>query len=159
MKKIIKYLTWTSFGVYILAIAYLVFFRYRRGFVSELSIWDYARFQMNLVPFRTITEYIKAIVDDSMNLDIPVTNLFGNLLMFFPWGMYLPLFWKRFKQWKRYLAVTLITLLVTEAVQLFMRLGSFDIDDLILNLAGAMLGFLMWKTRLLQWFEKEYRSW
>jgi glycopeptide antibiotics resistance protein len=48
---------------------------------------------------------------------------------------------------------------VTEAVQLFMRLGSFDIDDLILNLAGAMLEFLMWKTRLLQRFEKEYRSW
>ena len=113
---------------------------------------------MNLIPFKTIAGYSKAIFDGSMNLDIPVINLLGNLLMCFPWGIYLPLLCEKMKHWKKYLVVTIVFLLGIELVQFFTRRGSFDIDDLILNLAGAMLGFLMWKTRILQWFERLYRS-
>ena len=158
MKRILKMIVWVSFTFYLLAVFYLVFFRYHRGFISELSLWEYVRFQMNLVPFKTIVGYIKAIVDESMNLNIPVTNLLGNLLMFFLWGIYLPLFFENLKRWKAYVPVTIGLLLGIELVQFFTRRGSFDIDDLILNLAGAMLGFLMWKTRIFQWFEKLYRS-
>ena len=157
MKRILKMIVWASFAFYLLVVFYLVFFRYHRGFISELSLWEYARFQMNLIPFKTIAGYSKAIFDGSMNLDIPVTNLLGNLLMCFPWGIYLPLLCEKMKHWKKYLAVTIVFLLGIELVQFFTRRGSFDIDDLILNLAGAMLGFLMWKTRILLWFEKLYR--
>lgn len=158
MKTLLKGIVWASFAVYLLAVTYLVFVRYHRGFVSEMSLLDYARFQMNLVPFKTIVGYIKAFVDESMNLNIPVTNLLGNLLMFFPWGIYLPLFFENLKRWKAYVPVTIGLLLGIELVQFFTRRGSFDIDDLILNLTGAILGFLMWKTRILQWFERLYRS-
>lgn len=158
--KIVKLIVWASFLVYLAVVAGLVFFsRYRVGAVADVSIWEYARFQMNIVPFKTILEYIKVYFDGSMSKSIPLSNLIGNLIMFFPWGIYLPLFFKNLKQWKKYILVTVGLLLGIELVQFFARLGSFDIDDLILNLAGAMLGFLLWKTRILQWFEKLYRSW
>lgn len=158
--KIVKLIVWASFLLYLAVVAGLVFFsRYRVGDVADVSIWEYARFQMNIVPFKTILEYIKVYYDGSMSKIVPLRNLIGNLIMFFPWGIYLPLFFKNLKQWKKYILVTVGLLLGIELVQFFARLGSFDIDDLILNLAGAMLGFLMWKTRILQWFEKLYRSW
>ena len=117
---------------------------------------EYARFHMNLIPFRTIGEYIRAIFDGSMNLSIPIQNLFGNLLLFFPLGIYLPLFFKKLKSWKKYMVTIFIILLGIELVQIFTRRGSFDVDDLILNVSGAMIGCLLWKTRILQWLEKVY---
>lgn len=145
MKKLATFIIWASFFVYLAVVADLVFFRYRIGFGADVSIWKYARYQMNLVPFKTIFGYIKAIFTGSMNLNIPVTNLLGNLLMFFPWGIYLPLFFKNLKVWKKYLVVTIVVLLGVELAQFFTMLGSFDIDDLILNLTGAMLGFFCGK--------------
>lgn len=157
--KIVKLIVWASFLVYLAVVAALVLFsRYRVGF-DDLSIWEYARFHMNIIPFKTILGYIKVYFDGSMSKSIPVRNLVGNLLLFFPWGIYLPLLSQKMKQWKIYMVITVATLLGIELVQFFAKYGSFDIDDLILNLAGAMLGFFMWKTRILKWVERLYRSW
>ena len=155
MKRIVKFIVWVSFFVYLAVVAGLVFFsRYRVGFFEDISIWEYARYQMNLVPFKTILEYIKAYYDGSMSKIIPLRNLIGNLIMFFPWGIYLPLLFEKTKHWKKYMVITVGMLLGVELVQFFGRLGSFDIDDFLLNLAGAMLGFCIWKTKILQWLEK-----
>ncbi|MBR6643930.1 MAG: VanZ family protein [Lachnospiraceae bacterium] len=155
MKKTVKFVVWTSFFVYLAVVAGLVFFsRYRVGFFEDISIWEYARYQMNLVPFKTILEYIKAYYDGSMSKIVPLRNLIGNLIMFFPWGIYLPLLFDKMKHWKKYIIVTIATLFGIELVQFFGRLGSFDIDDLILNLIGAMLGFCVWKTKLFRWLER-----
>lgn len=159
MGRILKFLVCGSFAIYSMVVIHIVFFWYRSGAWSNMSMVQYALFQMNLVPFKTISGYVKVIFDGSMNLSIPIQNLGGNLFMFFPLGIYLPLFVEKKKVWKKYLGTVLLFLLGIELVQFVTRRGSFDVDDLILNLAGAMLGFLMWKTRLLQWFEKEYRSW
>jgi glycopeptide antibiotics resistance protein len=43
-----------------------------------------------------------------------------------------------------------ILLLSVELIQLITRRGSFDIDDLILNMFGALVGFIAWKTKLVQ---------
>jgi glycopeptide antibiotics resistance protein len=44
----------------------------------------------------------------------------------------------------------IILLFIIEVVQLVTRRGSFDIDDFILNMVGALIGFGIWKTKVVQ---------
>ena len=68
-------------------------------------------------------------------------NLLGNVVMFVPLGLFLPLiFTKLRKLWRTLFTVTLL-IAVVEIAQLFTLLGSCDVDDLILNLLGAALGY------------------
>ncbi|MCB5238571.1 VanZ family protein [Niallia circulans] len=93
---------------------------------------------------KTISTYINAIFSGNMNLDIPLKNLFGNLLMFLPMGIYLPYFVKRLKRISSFSVTFMIILLVIEITQSISRRGSFDIDDFILNTIGALIGFGVW---------------
>lgn len=145
MRKVINLIIKISFVIYIFALCVILFFG-SRGHWNQFSIWEYAAMQMNLVPFRTIALYIRAMMRDTINPDIAVANLLGNFLLFMPMGIYLPLFFKKICSLLDYLLCMIPVLSLVELVQLLTKRGSFDIDDLILNLAGAILGFLIWKS-------------
>ena len=51
--------------------------------------------------------------------------------------------------WKDTLAVLAIILII-EITEYISKRGSFDVDDIILNLLGAMIGYGIWKLKLLQ---------
>lgn len=108
----------------------------------------------NFVPFKTITTYILAIFDGSMNMYIPIENLFGNFMMFMPMGIYLPYLFKHLNKFSRFTISMSFLLIVIEVVQVVTRLGSFDIDDFILNMLGAWIGYGVWKTKVVQYLLK-----
>lgn len=64
-----------------------------------------------------------------------------NIAMFFPFGLLLPLAAKPFRRWYWMLAAGAGTSLVIEAIQYILCRGTADIDDLICNTLGAMLGY------------------
>ncbi len=66
-----------------------------------------------------------------------------NIAMFIPLGVLLPLAAKRFRQWYRSLAAGAGTSLVIEMFQYILGRGQADIDDLICNILGAMLGYCL----------------
>lgn len=80
-----------------------------------------------------------------MNRDIPIKNLLGNFVLFLPMGIFLPILFKRLSIFKKYIITIILVLLLIEIIQVITRLGSFDIDDLLLNLLGAILGFSIYK--------------
>ena len=139
-----KQIIYITFFLYLLALFYLVFW-WHRGYWRNMSMVEYALFQMNIIPFKTIIEYILAFVDGRMNLAIPIMNLGGNFLMFFPMGVYLPLLFKNIKTWRRYIFIIVGILFGVEVIQFFTKRGALDIDDFILNLLGALLGFAIWR--------------
>lgn len=149
MKKVLNIAVKVSFVFYFLVLCIILFLG-QRGHFSNLSIWEYALMRMNIIPFKTITEYISAIFTGSMNLDIPIKNLLGNLILFLPMGIYLPLFFKKSRKFLSFFIMMIIILLAVEIIQLFTGRGSFDIDDLILNLSGAFIGFALWRTKFFQ---------
>ena len=65
--------------------------------------------------------------------------------MFLPMGIYLPYLFKKLSNYKSFLVVMLIILFAVEILQFVLKRGAFDIDDLILNLLGAVIGFGLWK--------------
>lgn len=84
---------------------------------------------------------MRALFIGRMNIDIPIKNLCGNLLLFMPMGLYMPLFIKKLLKLRAYTCFMAILIFGIETVQLLANLGSFDIDDFILNLTGALIGF------------------
>ncbi|UOQ86900.1 VanZ family protein [Gracilibacillus salinarum] len=117
---------------------------------SDLSLLEKLRFNSNFVPFKTMSTYIRAMFDGSMNANIPIENLFGNLLLFLPMGIYVPFFIEKLNKWRVFTVLMSIILLIIETVQLVTLRGSFDIDDFILNMIGALIGFGVWRTKIVQ---------
>lgn len=90
-------------------------------------------FQMNFVPFSTITNYFV-----SSNYIVSVENLVGNIVIFIPLGFLLPILINGFQKLGTLLLISFCVSLVFEIIQLIIPLlGSFDVDDLILNTLGA----------------------
>lgn len=155
MKKVVKIIFGISFIFYLLALVMLLFigvmFVGVRGHIwTDLSLIEYIRTSSNFVPFKTISTYIMAMFDGSLNLGIPIKNLIGNLIMFLPMGIYLPYYIKKINKVGRFTFSMIILLFVIEVTQLVTRRGSFDIDDFILNMVGALIGYGIWKTKIVQ---------
>ncbi|NLC52240.1 MAG: VanZ family protein [Firmicutes bacterium] len=144
MKKAIRIILKVSFVFYLFALIVVLFLDSRVS-GHGMPFVGYLRFSVNLIPFKTIGTYIKAIFDGRMNMGIPIRNLGGNLVLFLPMGIYLPVLIKKMKSLKTYSIFMLCILLSVEAMQLITRRGSFDIDDFILNMVGAIAGFKIYQ--------------
>ncbi len=137
-----------SFIIYIILLLRFVVFKYTiQDSITILNNLNMGKFHQhlgmaNFKPFLTINKYIDIWeYKNSLNTTI-FLNLFGNIIAFIPLGIYLPLSHKLFKS---LLVIPIISLLVPitiESLQLITTLGSFDIDDIILNSIGIMIGYL-----------------
>ena len=79
-------------------------------------------------------------VQNTSSWESIIINLFGNIIMFIPFGF---LGWLNAKyfSFKKLIVDFLSTLIIVEALQYLTRLGVFDIDDLALNSLGVWIGF------------------
>ncbi len=102
---------------------------------------------VNLSPFVTLRLYWKLLQSTNAYLvRHAFVNLLGNVVLFIPLGYFQPLLFSRLRAWYKTLFSTALLIVSAECVQYFTRLGSCDIDDVILNLAGAAIGFLLWRV-------------
>lgn len=140
-----------SFIVYLVSLISILFLGTRSLYMGdEVPLTIYLKFSANFVPFKTISIYVNALFNGSMNINIPIKNLFGYLLIFLPMGIYLPFYVKRVNKLGVFIIVIFGMLLLIEIIQLVTRLGSFDVDNLILNMVGALIGYGIWKTKIVQ---------
>ena len=140
MKKIVKIILYIFWGIYCLA---LIKFLLLDGRIhTENTISFYYR-QSNLIPFKSIWNYMSKLNENRINLDIVVKNIVGNLIVLFPMGCFLPCMFKKMRKFKNTLAVCFCVVLIIELLQPLLRIGFFDIDDFIFNLSGASLAFLI----------------
>ncbi|WNF21212.1 VanZ family protein [Mesobacillus jeotgali] len=140
-KKWISAISYTLFILYIIIAVILLFLSPYRQAAYEINSTGTNPY--NIIPFKTITDYIKA--SSHINQNIWKSNLLGNVLAFFPLGIFLPwLFKSHIGFWRTATSVFLATSSV-EILQFATRVGSFDIDDIILNTVGGALGYLLIK--------------
>ena len=83
-------------------------------------------------------------VQNTTSWESIIINLFGNIIMFIPFGFLGWLNGKYFS-FKKLIVDFLSVLIIVEALQYLTRLGVFDIDDLALNSIGVWIGFQMRK--------------
>ena len=101
----------------------------------------------SLVPFRTIRAYFRAYSDATVNTSVVIENLLGNFLLFAPMGAVAPFFLDILRERRYFCAFTLLGLCMVEFLQFVTGRGSMDIDDVILNLAGAVLFHLLFLNK------------
>ncbi len=94
---------------------------------------------VNFVPFKTIRSYLKY----SSDADNVFVNIAGNVVMFVPWGLGLPLLWRKCKSAFKVMFASVMLPVFIEFCQLFIG-RSVDIDDVILNFTGGVLGGLLY---------------
>ncbi|MET9405085.1 VanZ family protein [Streptomyces sp. NPDC002935] len=93
----------------------------------------------NLHPGRSLRAYL-----DQPELRDAVKQIGGNLLLGVPFGVLLPVVFPKIRGILRVLALTAVVMLLVELVQGALITGrSFDIDDVILNTTGALVGYLL----------------
>ena len=97
--------------------------------------------QVYLIPFVEIRRFW--VYRKQLGFLAVFTNLFGNVIGFLPFGFILPVILERMRSgWLIILAGFGLSVTV-EVIQLITKVGCFDVDDMILNTAGAALGYLL----------------
>ncbi|WP_080848379.1 VanZ family protein [Cytobacillus gottheilii] len=104
---------------------------------------EYLKWNSNIIPFKNTLTYITG--SDHFNMDIIINNTIGNILIFLPLGVFLPILFRRYNRFTKILAAAAIISFTIEVLQIALQLGQFDIDDVILNTLGAIFGFFAYK--------------
>ncbi len=133
------------FILYLLLVIRLIIFKYPydqlKGIVNTwekgviLEGLDTANFTL----FKTIRMYI----DYSYMLN-SFENLVGNVVVFIPFGFLFPYVFRRGRNFLIMLLNVFCFVLGIEVFQLFSAFGAFDVDDILLNCVGAVLGYLIY---------------
>ena len=142
MKKAIKITIWIILFLYTIFALWLLFVR-DRG-TSGLTVAEHFSRYSNLMPLSTVIHDIKEIAMGN-NVGHYIRNFFGNTMLIFPFGLFLPVVTNRYKSAKRIFILLVLIIITVELTQLFLRVGSVDTDDLIINVTGGMLGYGIYK--------------
>jgi len=130
--KTIKRIALIAVTSYTLLLLYGMLFAFGRPRLAEEG------YRYNLIPFKTIGHFI-AIVP--FHPATSFVNLAGNIVLFVPYGVLLPLL--AAYPLGRWLALYSLGICTVELMQLVTKRGMLDIDDLILNVVGFLLGCVL----------------
>lgn len=122
------------FLAYLLLLAYLLFFSSTYGRTAEMG------YRYNLTPFLEIRRGLENI--NTVGYYYVLVNIAGNIAAFMPFGFLLPLITEKKINCGKALVYGFLLSLTAESLQLVSKTGAFDVDDLILNTAGSILGYL-----------------
>ena len=119
----------------------------RSGYNLGMPYWQQVQLNINWMPFHSIYGYVYALIHKTNLQLVPyaLINLFGNVAAFIPLGFYLPRLWGKCRSLGRFFAYATTIIVLIELIQLFSLRGSCDVDDLILNVSGALMGFALFR--------------
>ena len=92
--------------------------------------------QANFLPFKTILPYLLG----EPGWLIAIINLGGNIAFLVPIGFLVPFVYRKM-MWQKSLALAVAVGLAIEGMEVVFRVGIFDIDDVILNAVGVIIGY------------------
>jgi len=147
---ILKIILWITFFAYFLFLVKVVLIKH---LPLELIVYQLHRIDFelisrsfansNLIPFKTISDYIV----NPVSAKITIGNVIGNIVVFIPVGLLAPFLVLKKYQPLASLKISLFASfgisLIFEVIQLLTYFWSFDVDDLLLNTFGGVLGFFI----------------
>ncbi|TMV49929.1 VanZ family protein [Paenibacillus mesophilus] len=135
------------FALYMLILFRIILFKY--GSIDMDFLWyrlqknlekpEYSMHRMlygNFIPLKTISD---TVLSPSIH---EVINFVGNILAFMPYGIFIVILSKsKMISLSGVFIRSLGMSLLLECLQVFFSIGNFDVDDLILNTSGGLLGY------------------
>ncbi|WP_179874332.1 VanZ family protein [Bacillus wiedmannii] len=151
-KELISFL----FVIYIGMVVAITLFPIPIGFPTGI---ENIRLSINIVPFASIIKDIGKIGiaydgDVLFMMGLIVRNVGGNILLLMPLGFLAPIIWDKFKKIKN---TILLGLAISISIELLQLTGSLfsgwgritDIDDVIFNVIGSIVGYFIYKITLM----------
>lgn len=126
------------FIIYMCVLVYVVFFAEAMGRTPQDG------YVYNLTPLKEIKRFMKYIWDNDALGRAARLNIFGNIIAFIPFGIYLPYTSESKLGFISTVLYTFSLSLTIELVQLITKVGSCDVDDIILNALGGVTGYILW---------------
>ena len=132
-----------------------IFFVFCREYGTYFESRSY---HYNLELFREIGRFIK--YRHVLGMQAVLLNLVGNAVAFIPFGFFLPILHIKCRSLLRTTFFSFELSLVVETIQLVSKVGSFDVDDLLLNTFGGALGCLifLWMNRIRRAYETKEKE-
>lgn len=113
----------------------------------ETSFSEYVKRSTNFIPFKTVKLFISAYKYKSLPMISVAENIAGNFFVLMPLAFFLPCLSRFFDGWWKISAALILTVSAVEILQLCLRTGACDIDDLILNVCGAWVCYKILNLR------------
>lgn len=153
-KSLLKINLIIYFLVYIIMIFNLTLFDelYGRQGLTAVS-WNremlnnYFNESFNIIPFRTIKLFINGFNRGIVSKHVFYENIYGNILAFIPFAFFIPLIFKKVDKYFKFLIIMVIIVLQIEILQFITMSGACDIDDVILNLVGSSIAYLIFREK------------
>ncbi|HHX11893.1 MAG TPA: VanZ family protein [Clostridiales bacterium] len=135
-KRLLTRFGWILFYLYIILLFYFLFLseRYGRDHPSD-------ELRYNLVFFQEIKRFIQ--YRHLLGFENFVVNILGNVIAFAPFGFLLPILKESYRSFFVITFLSMFFSLSIELIQLTTRVGIFDVDDILLNTLGGVLGYII----------------
>lgn len=129
VKLLVKFL----FIFYCIYLIYLLFFGFGRP-----PLFNDTKAEYNLRPFHTLKFFLN--LDKNKHWEYFMINIAGNIFIFIPLGFWLS---SKIKEFLYFSIFFIIIIFVIELLQYITQTGTADIDDILLNYIGGIVGFLL----------------
>lgn len=145
---------WVVFVVYLAVLTNAILFKNHGLFYAEVILFQKRglilqsgsllplgvrmREFSNFIPLKSIAYY--ALGGQSMG--VALWNLAGNILAFVPMGFLFPILLPKIQRVRNVILIAFGVSLCFEVIQLLTGIGQFDVDDVLLNVLGAAVGWL-----------------
>ncbi|CEG31953.1 VanZ family protein [Peribacillus castrilensis] len=149
--SILKFLYILLFIIYICSLIGITIFPFPvQKYFIETMIEDQLGLKHNFIPFKIFYDAM-SYGSLSFGLTILLKQVVGNIILFLPMGFVLPMIFTNLQTIRK---VIFIGFFASLSIELFQALAGLwigynyraaDIDDLIFNVLGTVIGFLIWK--------------
>lgn len=133
-KAAVNKILWFCFILYIILLIYFLFFSEHYGRTRGSGEYRY-----NLTLFREIRRFI--VYREKLGLESFIVNILGNIVAFIPFGCMLPILSPKNRKFFYVFLLSLELTLTIELLQLLLKVGIFDVDDILLNTLGGIIGY------------------
>lgn len=124
----------------ILLIIYLAVIIYFLLFAKLMGREQIGRtYSYNLEPFKEIKRFLNNI--ETLGIRSVILNIGGNIVGFMPLGFLVPMAFPKMRGTVLMILTSFTATLLIETCQLVSCTGSFDVDDLLLNTIGGIMGY------------------
>lgn len=129
-----------AFGkvLFLLYVGFLIYFLFIAEWYGRTEVAEEYRYNLEL--FREIRRFLT--YREELGAFTVFANLCGNILIFVPYGFFISMA-SRTRGFFKTLFCSMGLSLCVEFVQLITRVGSFDVDDILLNTVGGVIGYII----------------
>lgn len=132
-----------AFIIYLINLSYQLFLNPSLRHVNAVS-------HVNISPLKTIFLYYNAYTRHTLPIKNIILNMVGNVMLFMPFGYFMYILFKPMRSFLPYFFFFLLVIIGVEVIQYIWKVGSADIDDIILNMSGILVLYIILKISFIK---------